>query len=292
MFPATQREFGMFFGRAFRIVRAAALRIGASFLAAALLSSSLVAEEMPPLAGIAHMAFRVSDLTKSLEFYQKLGFEKAFEFSDQGKTTVAFVKINDSQFMELYPRKDDSQSLGFMHFCFEADDIAVVHDAYVKQGLSPEDVKKARAGNLLFVMHDPEGQLLEYTQYLPGSLHSLDRGKHLGAQRVAGQLVRGTTLVRDVAAERLFYTGKLGFDGKKPGGELRIPGDSGDGIELEATTPSAKPRMTFGVASTKKAAKELRRLGFQVQTKGGTVSLSDPDGVVIVFEQLGKEKKR
>jgi catechol 2,3-dioxygenase-like lactoylglutathione lyase family enzyme len=137
--------------------------------------------QSPDLVGVAHVAFRVDDLQKAREFYQKLGFEQAFEFSDAGKTSVAFIKINDRQFIELYPRTDPSQPGGLMHICFEANHIQAVHDAYVKQGLQPTEVKKARAGNLLFVMHDPEGQLLEYTQYLPGSLHSESRGKHLGS---------------------------------------------------------------------------------------------------------------
>ena len=38
------------------------------------------------LTGIAHIALRVNDLQKSREFYHKLGFEQAFEFTDNGKT--------------------------------------------------------------------------------------------------------------------------------------------------------------------------------------------------------------
>ena len=58
--------------------------------------------QTPPLAGIAHVAFRVADLDKSRAFYHTLGFEQAFEFADDGKTSVVFIKINDDQFIELY----------------------------------------------------------------------------------------------------------------------------------------------------------------------------------------------
>ena len=51
--------------------------------------------QTPPLAGIAHVAFRVADLDKSRAFYHTLGFEQAFEFADDGKTSVVFIKIND-----------------------------------------------------------------------------------------------------------------------------------------------------------------------------------------------------
>ena len=52
----------------------------------------------PPLTGIAHVAFRVSDVAKSHEFYQKLGFEQSFEFNDPGKPPVSYMRVNDTQF--------------------------------------------------------------------------------------------------------------------------------------------------------------------------------------------------
>src|SRR5580704_8654725 len=75
----------------------------------------------PPanLAGIAHVAFRVSDLARSRAFYQKLGFEQAFAFNKDGAITEAFFKVNDRQFIEIYPPQA-SQSIGFMHLCFES----------------------------------------------------------------------------------------------------------------------------------------------------------------------------
>jgi catechol 2,3-dioxygenase-like lactoylglutathione lyase family enzyme len=38
------------------------------------------------LAGIAHVAFRVTDVQKSRDFYRTLGFEQSFEFTDTGKS--------------------------------------------------------------------------------------------------------------------------------------------------------------------------------------------------------------
>ena len=142
------------------------------------------------LGGIAHVAFRIADLPASAAFYQTLGFEQAFHLDDSGRTTVAFLKINDHQFIELYPRTEDSQPLGMMHICFETDDIEALRNAYLKRGLEPAAVAKARAGNLLFSLHDPEGQVLEFLQYLPGSLHFEDRGRHLGLRRISQHLVR------------------------------------------------------------------------------------------------------
>jgi len=246
--------------------------------------------QAPPLAGIAHVAFRVSDLNKSRDFYRKLGFEQAFEFADGRISTVAFMKVNDRQFIELYPRHDSSQVLGLMHVCYESTDISAVHDAYGTRGLDPSEVKKARAGNLLFVLHDPEGQLVEYTQYEPGSLHSMDRGQHLGAARVSDSLTGASFPVRDVSAEQAFYTEKLGFANALPTGPtLQLPGNSGDSIELESAP--AVPGIAFLVENAKHTAKDLRHRGFRVQTSHHAVSVTDPDGFLIVCEQRGTTKQ-
>jgi hypothetical protein len=57
------------------------------------------------LTGIAHVALRVNDLQKSQAFYKTLGYEEAFSFTDNGRVSVSYVKVNDRQFIELIPRK-------------------------------------------------------------------------------------------------------------------------------------------------------------------------------------------
>ena len=90
----------------------------------ALAAWPLAAQDKLALDGIAHVAFRVSDLSASRVFYGKLGFEQAFEFSDAAGTTVSYLKVNDRQFIELYRRGQTekelaSQPLGLMHICFD-----------------------------------------------------------------------------------------------------------------------------------------------------------------------------
>jgi len=240
--------------------------------------------QSPELAGMAHVAFRVTDLDKSRNFYSRLGFEEAFQLADPGKPVVSYIKVNDRQFIELYERGAESQPLGLMHVCFEANDIGSAHDFYVSKGLQPTEPKKARAGNLLMLLHDPEGQLLEYTQYLPGSLHSEDRGKHLGEKRIAQHLASATTAVQDSAVERAFYTAKLGFEAESPASaRLRIAGGSGDELELVAASPASNARITFAVTDVTKASAALRSRGFAVRKDRGSVSVMDPDGTAVVF---------
>lgn len=258
-----------------------------TLLTAALFTVPL-SDSSPALSGIGHVAFRVGDVAKSREFYRALGFEKSFEFTDSGKPPVSYIKINDQQFIELYGRADDSQPIGPMHVCYEAADIESLWNEYTKRGLNPPAARKARAGNLLFVFRDPESQTLEYTQYLPGSLHFEDRGEHLSDRRIARHLKRATMAVRDLSAESDFFKSKLAFEelgGSTTVLRLRLPGNSGDEVELELAAQATKPRMVFSVASLAATAAELRKRSFAVTEIGNSVSINDPDGVQIVFEQ-------
>ena len=190
-------------------------------LSLALLAPLAVAQQpatnlAPPLAGIAHAAIRVADLDASRAFYRKLGFEEAFAFDKNGVTTQSFIKINDRQFIELYPRQQPSDAVGFMHVCFDSADIAALNAFYRGRGLTPNPVRKAAAGNLLFTMEGLEHQNIEYTQYMPGSRHSNDFGQHLGPDRISTALVAAELEMQDPQAAKAFYTDKLAFTPAKP----------------------------------------------------------------------------
>jgi len=248
-----------------------------------LLSAALPAQTLD---GIAQAALRVSDVPASREFYGKLGFEQSFEFSDEKGITVSYMKVNDRQFIELYRRNSAEEPLGLMHLCFDSSDLEALVKVYESRGLKPADLRKARAGNLLFNLHDPEGQLLEYTQYLPGSMHSSDRGKHLGKDRISDHMIRAAMAVKDMGPELAFYTTKLGFEERGKGAPVRLllPGKSGEEVELDPAAPGWKPRLTFAVLDVRRAADELRKRGIPPRTTGpASVSAADPDGAVIVF---------
>jgi catechol 2,3-dioxygenase-like lactoylglutathione lyase family enzyme len=247
--------------------------------------------QMVELAGIAHVAFRVANLEKSREFYERLGFEEAFKFADAGTVTQEFIKINDRQFIELYARTETSQTIGWMHICFEVADINSLRAGYVDLGLNPTEVKKFRAGNLLFVIHDPEGQILEYTQYLPGSLHSEDRGKHVGDHRMSDHLQSAAMSVKDLALERAFYVNKLKFIQLRfSKTKLLVPGSSGDEVELRLVTPTARLQVFFSVRNAAQAAHILRGRGLMANLDHDEVAVEDPDGTRIVFRTAREEQ--
>jgi catechol 2,3-dioxygenase-like lactoylglutathione lyase family enzyme len=170
--------------RTFTAVLAAALLSAASIVTAqqpvATPPAATTAPPSPNLAGLAHVAIRVHDLDASVAFYQKLGFVRAFALSRDGVVYEAFIKINDQQFLELYPADTKNTQVGFLHVCFYGHDLQSVHDDYIAHGLAPRDVRTAGAGNLLFTMPGPATptgpQNMEYTQYMPASMHSKASG--------------------------------------------------------------------------------------------------------------------
>jgi hypothetical protein len=64
---------------------------------------------------------------------------------------------------------------------------------------------------------------------------------------------------------------------------MDIPGKSGDQVELQVDAPDAKPRVMFAVSNIRQTARDLSRRGLKVQKNRYTVSVTDPDGTVIVF---------
>jgi catechol 2,3-dioxygenase-like lactoylglutathione lyase family enzyme len=259
---------------------------------------------VPPLKGIAHIAIRVKNLPASADFYHKLGFEQPFSMNKGDVITQAFIKINDRQYIELYPVDERNTQVGFMHLCFEGGDLNPIHDYYVAEALTPIAVRKAGAGNMLFTLKGPEQysepQNIEYTEYMPGSRHSNDFGQHLGPDRVGDKMTVVALAMQDPAAARAFYIDKLGF---KPStthpNRLDLPGgESGEQVEI---VPAAElgPRSSIVLTTPdlNKAEAQLKRQQVAYQrasssaTANGTrvtvdmISVTDPDGNIIRIQR-------
>jgi catechol 2,3-dioxygenase-like lactoylglutathione lyase family enzyme len=249
--------------------------------------ASGVSTQSPPLNGIAHIAIRVKDVAASSAFYQKLGFAQPFSMTKGDVVTQAFLKINDRQYIELYPTTPRDPQPGFLHLCFEGADLNALHDFYVAEGLTPIAVRKAGAGNLLFTMKGPlqyaDPQNIEYTQYMPGSRHSNDFGKDLGPDRVADRMVAVTLAMQDPASARAFYLDKLRFTPAKEDDQelLALPGDSHEAVEI---VPVSKlgPRSSITLSSP-----DIRHTGELLKSQGilfddaDGLFLTDPDGNTI-----------
>src|SRR5690349_5620395 len=79
---------------------------------------------------IDHVAIHVSDLDRSVAFYeQRFGFEKYFQHAATGGMQIAYLKLGDTV-LEL-THKSDGPMKGF-HFCLEAENFDAAVDALKK----------------------------------------------------------------------------------------------------------------------------------------------------------------
>lgn len=241
--------------------------------------------QAPPVSGIAHIALRVGNLQRERAFFHALGFDEAFVLANGAVPAEVFVKVNDHQFIELYPRNDGQDALGWMHVCYESGSLQQLYGLYSARGLRLSPVVKAGAGNLISSFHDQDGRVVEFTQYLPGSRHFEDRGKHLGALRISDELLAIRMPVHDLSAARQFYETKLGFDEMKGSAEvrMRISGDTDQWIGLFEESVGAQPQFLFRVSNIAEAAKRLDSRGLRIAQRKKHVYVEDPDGNVFVF---------
>jgi len=259
-------------------------------------ASSMTAMAQPPapdsgITGIAHIAFRVSDLDREIAFLGKLGYEEAFTMTNGGRTNEVFIKVNDRQFIELYPQTSPSQPLGWMHVCYEVGDLNILYKFYDSMGLKLRPVQKASAGNLISSTDDPEHRVTEFTQYMPGSRHTLDRGQHLGAGRISTELLGFDLPVSDGAAMKEFYT-DLGFEPQNTNGNIRLTASAASDIHIELRSwhQGAMPEFLFAVPDAKKAAGELKNAGVKADRMDGLVFVHDPDNNIFVFLETDSNK--
>jgi catechol 2,3-dioxygenase-like lactoylglutathione lyase family enzyme len=238
------------------------------------LSPSQSAAERPPIKGIAHVGFFVSDLDKAENFYgHVLGYEHFSLDKPSGGLMLNYYKINDHQYVEIYPglKGDDQDRLS--HVAFETTDARKMRDYLAGKGIKvPDTLKPGLDKNLSFMVDDPEGRRIEFVQYMPGSLHERQFGKLLPATRVSDHMIHAGFIVHDRAAEDKFYKDLLGFDVMWYGGmkddqvswvDMRVP-DGSDWLEymLGTKTPSPKARgvmnhFALGVKDIQKPNQEV-----------------------------------
>jgi catechol 2,3-dioxygenase-like lactoylglutathione lyase family enzyme len=241
------------------------------------------------IVGIAHIAFRVSDVDREIAFLGKLGYQESFAINNGNRVAEVFVKINDRQFIELYPQTNPPQPLGWMHACYEVGDLNSLYKFYDSVGLKLVSVRKAGAGNLISAINDPDGRVTEFTQYLPGSKHMNDQGQHIGMDRVSTQLMGFDLPVKEGAADKEFYT-DLGFEATVENGNVRLTAPAAPyiHIELHAWHPNAQPQFLFPVDDARRAEEQMRRAGLNPIRDDKIVFVHDPDGNIFVFLELPK----
>lgn len=215
--------------------------------------------------GLAHVGIRVSDLERARAFYSGvLGLDNAFTTNkDDGTVFVAYMKVNDHQFIELFPGLKPDDIIPMTHIAMWTEDLEKTRKIMVSRGLAPTEIHKGpRDHNLSCSLRQLPGQnlvFLEFVQYMPDSLHMLSKGKALGGKRLSTHLEHAGIVTTDLDAALKFYVDQLGFketwrrvndaDKRTTLVHLRMPGSSGDYVELSNLGNSKLTRARAGTAA-------------------------------------------
>jgi catechol 2,3-dioxygenase-like lactoylglutathione lyase family enzyme len=226
----------------------------------------------PKILGVAHIGVRTDDLAAARKFYgDVLGYQEPFTYdrpaSEGGGLLLTYFKVNDHQYIEVFPELKDTKQDRLSHISFETDNADQLRAYLASKGVKvPEKLDPMGDGNRGFEVTDPDGHTVEFIQYMPSSLHSKNFGKYLPSSRVSDHIIHVGVTVKDQAAADRFYRDILGFKDIWHGGmtddrtdwvDMRVP-DGTDWLEYMLNVHDPDPHtlgvmhhMALGVPSVK-----------------------------------------
>ena len=193
------------------------LRLFSLVLSVFLVHQAFAADQpqRPRILGVAHMALYVSDLGKARAFYKDfLGYAEPYTLKNEdGSDRIAFIKINEDQYLELFaeaPKKDGEH---LNHIAIQTDSAEAMRRYLGSQGVKvPDKVGKGKIGNLEFNITDRDGHKVEIVQYMPNSWTRQHHGEDLPDTRISTHLMHVGITVGPLQPAMNFYHGILGFN--------------------------------------------------------------------------------
>ena len=226
-------------------------RARAAALAAVASVSSAFAAERPPIVGVSHIAFHVSDVAKARAFYGGLlGYAEATSATKPGDR-VRF-RINARQHVEIVPGLVAGSDDRLDHVAFETTDLEALRVYLEEKGVKSR-APAIEAGHRGLLVVDPDGHPVEFVQH---DAPSLQMGARAPAadQRVSARLLHVGLTVRDHGAADRFYKDVLGFSEIWRGGRddtrtdwinMKVP-DGTDYLEYMLTGSEPVDRVRLG----------------------------------------------
>jgi len=237
----------------------------------------------PKIVGVAHIGLRTDNLQVARKFYGGvLGFQEPFAYdrpaSEGGGLLLTYFKVNDHQYIEVFPELKDSKEDRLSHISFETSDAEQLRAYLASKGVKvPDKLDPMGDGNRGFDVLDPDGHDVEFIQYMPGSLHSRAFGKFLPDPRISQHIIHVGVVVNDRAAADRFYKDILGFEEIWHGGmtdtetdwvDMRVP-DGSDWLEymLNVHNPDVRElgvmhHLALGVPDVKKGYEVAKQRGY------------------------------
>jgi lactoylglutathione lyase len=121
------------------------------------------------MSALIHTCYRITDIDRSVEFYEALGFEEVGRFPIRDEAINVFMNIpgdGDSPRLELtYNHGVDSYELGtaYGHIAITADDLDSTLERLAGVGIEPEKPPYTvrEGGSRLCFVRDPDGYRVE-----------------------------------------------------------------------------------------------------------------------------------
>ena len=262
-----------------------------SFLLAFALAVSAFAQTAPTrpkIIGVAHIGLRTDNLDASRKFYSGiLGFEEPFTYSlppsEGGKFLLTYFKVNDHQYVEVFPELKDPKQDRLSHIAFETTDAEQLRAYLASKGVKvPDKLEPMGDGNRGFDITDPDGHDVEFVQLMPGSLHSTHFGQNLPDTRISTRIIHVGVTVADRTASDHLYKEILGFQEIWHGGmkdnrtdwvDMRVP-DGTDWLEYMLNVHNPDPQelgvmhhFALGVPSVKAGYQTAIARGYKGKEK-------------------------
>ncbi|MCR6636461.1 VOC family protein [Devosia sp.] len=140
--------------------------------------------------GIGHVAIKVTDLDRSLDFYRdRLGFPEMLRLKhDNGETWLVYLRITDDQYLEIFPGAENDRAPGWNangvnHTCFTIEDLDGTCERIKAAGIAlTSEIKPGLDGNRQAWIEDPDGNRIELMEMAEDCLQ-LQAIRRLRAER-------------------------------------------------------------------------------------------------------------
>ncbi|MET0744565.1 MAG: VOC family protein [Microvirga sp.] len=134
---------------------------------------------MLTVSSIAHIAIRVKDVPRTLDFYVgQLGMREMMRLDRDGRLWLLYLRVTDNQFLEVFSegvgeRAAERDAVGYNHLCLEIPDIDVALRELADAGVPiAREKQMGQDGNWQAWIEDPDGHRIELMQMMPDSLQA------------------------------------------------------------------------------------------------------------------------
>src|ERR1700722_5644397 len=118
----------------------------------------------PAIVGVAHIGLKTNDLAAARNFYGRdLGFQEPFTLDKAtGGLLLTYFKVNDHQYIEVFPELKDESEDPLCHIAFETTNIHQLRDYLASRGVKvPDTLKLGLDGNISMMIKDTHGAQVE-----------------------------------------------------------------------------------------------------------------------------------